>query len=70
MAQEARKVLRKPAVLAATGWSNSTLYTKIAQGKFPKPTKLDPGGRVSIWFEDQVAEIQKRAIERQFGEVA
>jgi hypothetical protein len=28
----ARNVLRKPAVLQATGWSNSTLYTKIAEG--------------------------------------
>jgi prophage regulatory protein len=60
-----RTVLRKPAVLAATGWSNSTLYEKIAAGKFPKPTKLDPDGRVVIWFEDEVAEVQKRAVEGQ-----
>jgi prophage regulatory protein len=60
-----RKAMRKPAVLAATGWSNSTLYDKIAKGKFPKPTKLDPDGRVVVWFEDQVEEFQKRAIERQ-----
>jgi prophage regulatory protein len=59
----ARMALRKPAVLAATGWSNSTLYKKIAEGKFPKPTKIDPAGRVSVWFDDQVAEIQKRAVE-------
>ena len=60
-----RKVLRKPAVLAATGWSNSTLYEKIATGKFPKPTKLDPDGRVVVWFEDQVAAFQNAAIDRQ-----
>jgi prophage regulatory protein len=60
-----RTVLRKPAVLAATGWSNSTLYEKIAAGKFPKPTRLDPDGRVVIWFEDEVAEVQKRAVDRQ-----
>jgi predicted DNA-binding transcriptional regulator AlpA len=59
-----RTVLRKPAVLAATGWSNSTLYEKIARGIFPKPTKLDPDGRAVVWFEDEVAEFQKRAISR------
>ena len=57
-----RKVLRKPAVLGATGWSNSTLYEKIAKGLFPKPVKLDPNGRVSVWFEDEVAAFQARAI--------
>ncbi len=40
-----RKVMRLPAVLAATGWAKPTLYTKIADGKFPKGTKLDPDGR-------------------------
>jgi predicted DNA-binding transcriptional regulator AlpA len=59
-----RIAMRKPAVLAATGWSNSTLYSKIAEGKFPKPTKLDPEGRTVIWFSDEVEAFQKRAIER------
>jgi prophage regulatory protein len=57
-----RKVMRKPDVLAATGWSNSTLYTKIAEGKFPKGTRLDPEGRVVVWFDDEVEDFQKRAI--------
>ncbi len=60
-----RNVLRKPAVLAATGWSNTTLYDKIKAGKFPKPTKLDPDGRLMVWFEDEVAAFQKRAVDRQ-----
>lgn len=59
-----RTALRKPAVLAATGWSNSTLYAKMKAGKFPKPTRLDPGGRVVVWFADEVEAFQKRAIER------
>jgi prophage regulatory protein len=58
-----RTVLRKPQVLAATGWSNSTLYDKIKAGLFPKQTKLDPNGRVVVWFEDEIAEWQKRAVE-------
>lgn len=59
-----RSVLRKPAVLAATGWSNSTLYDKMKVGKFPKPTRLDPNGRVVVWFEDEVEAFQKRAVGR------
>jgi predicted DNA-binding transcriptional regulator AlpA len=65
-----RQVLRKPAVLAATGWSNSTLYSKIGEGKFPKPTRLDPTGRVVVWFADEVAEFQQRAIERTTAQTA
>jgi prophage regulatory protein len=59
-----REVLRKPAVLRATGWSNSTLYSKIAEGKFPKPTKIDPETRISIWWSDEVEAWQKAAVER------
>ena len=60
-----RKVMRKPAVMAATGWSNSTLYTKISEGKFPAPTRLDPNSRAVVWFEDEVEAFQKTAVERQ-----
>jgi len=61
---EVRKVLRKKAVLDATGWSNSTLYEKFGRGLFPAPFKPDPDGRVSCWFSDEVAAFQNRAIER------
>jgi len=60
-----RKAMRKPDVLKATGWSNSTLYAKIGAGKFPKGVRLDPDGRAVVWFEDQVEAIQKAAVERQ-----
>lgn len=65
----ARNVLRRPDVLKATGWSNSTLYMKISEGKFPKGTRLDPEGRIVVWFDDQVAELQQRAVERQASAV-
>ena len=58
-----RTVLRKPAVLAATGFSNSTLYDRIKQGRFPKPTRLDPKGRIVVWFEDEIDEFQQRAVD-------
>ncbi len=59
-----RKILRKAAVLELTGYSTSTLYTKISQGKFPKPVKLDPEGRASGWVEDEVQAVVKAAIDR------
>lgn len=49
-----RKVMRLPAVLDATGWAKPTLYAKIADGKFPKGTKLDPDARAVVWFEDEI----------------
>jgi prophage regulatory protein len=63
--QMIRTAVRKPKVLAATGWSNSTLYANIAKGKFPKGTRLDPDGRIVVWFEDEIAAYQRAAIERQ-----
>jgi len=45
-----RKVMRLPAVIAATGWAKPTLYAKITAGKFPRGTKLDPDARAVVWF--------------------
>ena len=63
-----RIILRKQAVLAATGWSNSTLYKKIQEGKFPKPIKLDPDDKsdraASGWWADEVEGHQRRLVER------
>jgi len=57
-----RKVMRLPAVLDATGWAKPTLYAKIADGKFPKGTKLDPDARAVVWWEDEVEAFQKAAV--------
>ena len=57
MFNEPRKVMRLPQVMAVTGWSRSTVYDKIKAGKFPKPFKPDPDGRVAGWFEDEIAEL-------------
>ncbi len=65
MTQEPRTVLRLPDVMRVTGWSRSTVYDKIKAGKFPKPFKPDPDGRVAGWFADEIADLQRRAIERQ-----
>ncbi len=60
----ARNALRKPEVLRKTGWSNSTLYEKIAKGLLSPGTRLDPEGRAVIWWEDEIEALQKRAVER------
>jgi predicted DNA-binding transcriptional regulator AlpA len=57
-----RTVLRRPAVLKATGWSSPTLYRKIKEKKFPAGTKLDPDGQAVVWFEDEVEAFQKAAV--------
>jgi len=57
-----RKAMRLPAVLDATGWAKATLYAKIADGKFPKGTKLDADARAVVWFEDEIESFQKAAI--------
>lgn len=54
--------MRLPAVIEATGWAKPTLYAKIAAGKFPAGTKLDPDARAVVWFEDEVEAIQKAAV--------
>ena len=33
--------------------------------EIPKPTKLDPDGRVVIWWQDQIEALQKAAVDCQ-----
>ena len=65
-----RKALRKPAVLAALGVSNSVLYDGITRGVYPRGMKIDPAGRNVIWWEDEIIAVQKAAIERQARDAA
>ena len=48
-----------PAVLAATGFSKSTLYDMMKAGKFPKAVKLGPDCRIATWFEDEITAWQR-----------
>ena len=65
-----RKVLRRDAVLNATGWSVQTLYRKIKEKKFPAGTRLDPDGQAVVWFEDEVEAFQKAAVSAAMGAAA
>lgn len=45
-------ILRLPAVKNRTGLSRSTIYLRIAQGKFPKQISL--GGKIVGWLENDI----------------
>ncbi len=64
MAQQFQEALiRKREVLARTGWSNSTLYNRIATGQFKPGVKVGP--RMVGWPRSEVeAYIQARIAER------
>jgi prophage regulatory protein len=65
-----QRILRLPAVLAATGWSRATLYDKIKAGKFSKPIKLDEDGRAVGWTEGDVLVHQQARIAARDSEAA
>ena len=46
------RMMRRREVETATGLSRTTIYRMIAEGTFPKPTKL--GVRASGWREDEI----------------
>ncbi len=49
------RLLREPAVLAATGYSRATIRRKVAEGDFPKPLKLGAGRSGAVaWREDEL----------------
>ena len=47
-------ILRLPEVLARTGLSRSSIYLRIAEGRFPVPISL--GGRAVGWIEAEIQE--------------
>jgi prophage regulatory protein len=48
----ANTILRLPAVKTRTGLSRSTIYLRVAEGKFPKPISL--GARAVGWVDAEV----------------
>lgn len=48
----ATAILRLPTVKARTGLSRSTLYLRIAEGRFPAPVSL--GGRAVGWLDTEI----------------
>ena len=46
------KLLRLPEVKKTTGLSKSTIYARIAEGKFPRQIPLGP--RLVVWVESDI----------------
>jgi prophage regulatory protein len=53
-------ILRLPAVKLRTGLSRSTIYLRIAQGRFPAPISL--GARAVGWIEAEIDDWIARRI--------
>ena len=51
MTNNITRTLRMKDLPSKVGFQPSTIYGLIAQGKFPKPYKLTPGGRAAGWQE-------------------
>ena len=60
-ANMATSILRLPDVKNCTGLSRSTIYLRIAEGRFPSPIGL--GGRAVGWVESEVQGWIKEQIE-------
>ena len=48
------RTLRMKDLPSKVGFQPSTIYGLNAQGKFPKPFKLAPGGRAAGWQEIEI----------------
>jgi prophage regulatory protein len=55
-------ILRRKQVESRTGLSRSTIYSRIAEGTFPRPIDLG-GGRAVGWIEAEINEWLKSRIE-------
>ncbi len=56
------RFLRLPDVQSTVGLRRAMIYRAIAEGRFPRPSKL---GRISAWSENEVlAWIEARKAER------
>ena len=56
------RLLRLPLVIERTGWSRTTIYRKVLEGKLSKPVHL-LGDRCSAWPEDEIDSIIAAAID-------
>jgi len=58
-----RTAVRLPGALKATGLGKSTFYLGIQEGWIPRGTKINPDGRIVVWWADELEKVQQRAVE-------
>ena len=56
-------IVRRKQVETRTGLSRSTIYTRIAEGSFPRSINLG-GGRAVGWIESEINEWLQARIEQ------
>jgi prophage regulatory protein len=56
-----QRMLRRKEVEAITGLPRSTIYQRMADGKFPKPVFPD-GARSARWLEPEIIDWQAKQI--------
>ncbi len=67
--KESARVLRMHGVCGKVGLGRSSIYELIAQGQFPRPFRLTPGGRAVGWFEaDLDAWLMSRRVSSETNE--
>ena len=49
-----QRIVRMKDLPSKVGFQPSTIYGLIAEGKFPAPHKLVPGGRAAGWLESTI----------------
>jgi prophage regulatory protein len=57
-------ILRLPDVARRIGLSRSSIYSRIAEGDFPKPIQLGAGARAIGFLESEVADWLAAQAER------
>ena len=62
------RVLRMKDLPYRVGFRPSTIYQLVAQGNFPAPHKLYPGGKASGWLESTIDSWIENAARQSEGE--
>ncbi|MCY4399683.1 MAG: AlpA family phage regulatory protein [Gemmatimonadetes bacterium] len=57
--------MRRPGVMAPRGLSRSTIYVRLAEGRFPEPVRLGPRG--VGWIESEIDAWMQERIDRSRG---
>jgi prophage regulatory protein len=70
MAAHLKRILRRPQVLAATGYQRTQLQELIDKGEFPPPFPLSDTGRAVGWLEDEVISWQQRRLAKRNAKTA
>ncbi|WP_310445928.1 AlpA family transcriptional regulator [Thiobacillus sp.] len=59
---EALAIIRRKQVEARTGLARSTIYSKMAEGTFPKPVNIGP--RAVGWVESEITDWLNTQVEQ------